>query len=100
MPKIKIFNSSSKIPSEIPVINLANNNDYFNNKRQSQTKDKHLEEELKLFAYYKYFSQWEHFSENGTGDILANFGEDNIKLPMTFGHISQALDYLLKPVES
>ena len=53
-----------------------------------------------LFAYYKYFSQWEHFSENGTGDILANFGEDNIKLPMTFGHISQALDYLLKPVES
>ena len=57
MPKIKIFNSSSKIPSEIPVINLANNNDYFNNKRQSQTKDKHVEEELKLFAYYKYSSK-------------------------------------------
>lgn len=49
-----------------------------------------------LFAYYKYFSQWEHFSENGTGDILANYGEDNIKIPMTFCHINQALNFLLR----
>lgn len=51
-----------------------------------------------IFAYYKYFSQWEHFSENGTDDILANFGEDNIKIPMTFGHINDALNFLLKPL--
>ena len=48
-----------------------------------------------LYAYYKYFSQWEHFSENGTGDILANFGEDNIKMSMTFGHINTALNFML-----
>lgn len=49
-----------------------------------------------LYAYYKYYSQWEHFSENGTGDILANFGEDNIKMSMTFSHINTALDNILK----
>lgn len=48
-----------------------------------------------LYAYYKFFSQWEHFSEYGTGDILANFGEDNIKMPMTFDHIKHALQVLL-----
>ena len=51
-----------------------------------------------LFAYYKYFSQWEHFSENGAGDILADFGENNIKIPMAFGQINHALDFLLKPL--
>lgn len=49
-------------------------------------------------GFYKYFSQWEHFSENGAGDILANFGEDNIKIPTTFGHINDALDFLLEPL--
>ena len=48
-----------------------------------------------LFAYYKYFSQWEHFSENGSGDAFANFGEDNIKMSMTFCHISTALNEML-----
>jgi hypothetical protein len=47
-----------------------------------------------LYAYYKYFSQWEHFSENGAGDAQANFGEDNINLPKVFPHISQALGLL------
>lgn len=49
-----------------------------------------------LYAYYKYFSQWEHFSENGAGDILADYGEDNIKISMAFGHINTALDFILK----
>lgn len=51
-----------------------------------------------LFAYYKYFSQWEHFSENGAGDVRANFGEDNIDLPKIFPHISQALGLLFPSV--
>lgn len=50
-----------------------------------------------LYSYYKYFSQWEHFSENGIGDVLSNFGDDNIKLPMSFGHINNALCYMLNP---
>lgn len=34
-----------------------------------------------LYHYYKYFSQYEHFSENGQGDLLVTAGEngnDNI----------------------
>ena len=35
----------------------------------------------RLYHYYKYFSQYEHFSENGQGDVLASSekdGNDNI----------------------
>jgi len=38
----------------------------------------------RLYHYYKYFSQYEHFSENGQGDVLASSekdGNDNIHLP-------------------
>ncbi len=38
----------------------------------------------RLYHYYKYFSQYEHFSENGQGDVLASLekeGNDNIHLP-------------------
>lgn len=47
-----------------------------------------------LYAYYRYFSQWEHFSEYGAGDAMASFGEDNINMPMTFGYIKAALDFI------
>lgn len=38
----------------------------------------------RLYHYYKYFSQYEHFSENGQGDVLVSseeVGNDNIHLP-------------------
>lgn len=35
----------------------------------------------KLYHYYKYFSQYEHFSERSEGDILQNTAGDNIHLP-------------------
>ena len=38
----------------------------------------------RLYHYYKYFSQYEHFSENGQGDVLASsdaVGNDNVHLP-------------------
>ncbi len=56
MPKIKIFNSTTRIPSEIPVINLGNNNGYYKNQRQSQSKDNQTDDDgnIKLFAYFKY----------------------------------------------
>lgn len=31
-----------------------------------------------LYAYYKYFSQYEHFSEAAHGDALVDFGLDNV----------------------
>lgn len=53
-----------------------------------------------LYAYYKYFSQYEHYSENGAGDVMANFGEDNINIPMIFDHIAQAIDFVIsKPCQ-
>lgn len=38
----------------------------------------------KMYHYYKYFSQYEHFSENGLGDVLESTkedGNDNIHFP-------------------
>lgn len=35
----------------------------------------------KLYHYYKYFSQYEHFSERSEGDILQDTAGDNIHLP-------------------
>lgn len=45
----------------------------------------------RMYAYYKYFSQYEHFSERGTGDSLASFGEDNICLEKVFCHLKDSL---------
>ena len=63
----------------------------------NKIKDKLLENEdttacaASLYAYYKYFSQYEHYSERGDGDSRAPFGEDNIKIVKTFSHLLSAL---------
>lgn len=49
----------------------------------------------KLYAYYKYFSQYEHFSENGHGDSLVPFGNDNIDFPKTLDYIEKVLDIMI-----
>ena len=44
-----------------------------------------------LYHYYKYFSQYEHFSENGQGDILAmakENGHGNVHLPSAIRALS------------
>lgn len=49
----------------------------------------------RLYHYFKYFSQYEHFSENGQGDVLASLrenGNDNI-------HWSSAISALSAGVE-
>ena len=40
-----------------------------------------------LYAYYKYFSQYEHYSERGHGDSLVDFGNDNIRFEKVFDYI-------------
>lgn len=45
----------------------------------------------KLYSYFKYFSQYEHYSDNGHGDSMADFGEDNIKFEKTFDYILQSV---------
>lgn len=44
-----------------------------------------------LYAYYKYFSQYEHYSERGDGDSLADFGKDNIRFEKVFDHLKTAV---------
>lgn len=48
---------------------------------------------IRLFHYYKYFSQYEHFSENGQGDVLASEkgDNDNIHLPSAIKALSAGL---------
>ena len=54
----------------------------------------------KLYAYYKYFSQYEHFSDNGHGDSLADFGEDNVSYEKAINALEEGVELLLKKVFS
>ena len=52
----------------------------------------------RLFHYYKYFSQYEHFSENGQGDVLASSeksGNDNIHLPSAIRTLSAGVEIVM-----
>lgn len=53
----------------------------------------------RLYHYYKYFSQYEHFSENGQGDVLASSvkaGNDNIHLPSALKALSAGVEIVMK----
>ncbi len=53
----------------------------------------------RLYHYYKYFSQYEHFSENGQGDVLVSSkedGNDNIHLPSAIKALSEGVEEVLK----
>lgn len=54
---------------------------------------------MKLYSYYKYFSQYEHFSENGQGDILVSSnddGNDNIHFPSAIRTLRSAVVEIVK----
>jgi hypothetical protein len=56
----------------------------------------------RLYHYYKYFSQYEHFSENGQGDVLASSekdGNDNIHLPSAIRALSEGVEIVMKNYE-
>ena len=55
MPKIKIFNSTSKIRADIPVINLINEN--YKNEEEAFPKLSKIDEELELFSFFLYPSK-------------------------------------------
>lgn len=55
-------------------------------------------EATRLYHYYKYFSQYEHFSENGQGDVLASLGKDgndNIHLPSAIIALSAGVEIVM-----
>lgn len=52
----------------------------------------------RLYHYYKYFSQYEHFSENAQGDVLVSAeedGNDNIHLPSAIRALSAGVEELM-----
>lgn len=53
----------------------------------------------RAYHYYKYFSQYEHFSEEGQGDILVPFGDDNIHFPSAMGVIKETVGTLIKKLD-
>lgn len=52
------------------------------------------------YQYYKYFSQYEHFSENGQGDILVSFGDDNVHFPSAMKVIEDSVTALMRNLNS
>lgn len=53
-----------------------------------------------LFAYYKYFSQYEHYSPRGDGDSLADFGCDNMHIEKVFGHIGKCIGVVMDAIQN
>lgn len=54
---------------------------------------------MRLYHYFKYFSQYEHFSENGQGVVLASMekdGNDNIHLPSAIRALSVGIEEVMK----
>lgn len=50
----------------------------------------------RAYQYYRYFSQYEHFSEEGQGDILVPFGEDNVHFPSAMDVVEETVGELIK----
>lgn len=53
----------------------------------------------RLYHYFKYFSQYEHFSENGQGDVLASSkedGNDNIHWPSAVRALCAGVEEVMK----
>lgn len=53
----------------------------------------------RLYHYYKYFSQYEHFSENGQGNVLVSSkedGNDNIHLPSAIRALSAGVEEIIQ----
>ena len=53
---------------------------------------------MRLYHYFKYFSQYEHFSENGQGNILASMekdGNDNVHLPSAIKALSAGVEIVM-----
>ena len=61
-----------------------------------QTKPKAAAVVTRLNAYYKYFSQYEHFSEQGFGDSLAPFGDDNVSFPAAIDALEKGRGLVVK----
>lgn len=48
----------------------------------------------RLYSYYKYFSQYEHFSEASHGDTLVDFGMDNVSFECSIETLKNGIEII------
>lgn len=53
-----------------------------------------------LYAYYKYFSQYEHFSESGFGDAIADFSNDNVNFEMALVRLEESISVIQEELKN
>ena len=44
-----------------------------------------------FLAFHKYLSQYEHFSESGFGDAIADFSNDNVNFEMALVRLEESI---------
>lgn len=49
-----------------------------------------------IYSYYKYFSQYEHFSEHAYGDTLVPFYQDNVSFPAALKALNRGVILILE----
>ena len=49
---------------------------------------------INLYAYYKYFSQYEHFSELGFGNAIVSYDSDNINMEKSIIRLSESISLI------
>lgn len=53
-----------------------------------------------LYAYYKHFSQYEHFSESGFGDAIADFSNDNVNFEMALVRLEESISVIQEELKN
>ena len=53
-----------------------------------------------IYAYYKFFSQYEHFSESGLGDAIADFSNDNVNFEMALVRLEESISVIQKGLKN
>jgi len=98
------FNENFSVESNLPIYNMWKARE-FNKHTIGKIKDTLLRNSAnesivsRLYSYYKYFSQYEHFSESGHGDTLAPFGEDNVSFEKALDAIEEAVKKMVSVVD-
>lgn len=61
-------------------------------------KEKYVDCANNLYAYYKYFSQYEHFSEAGNGNSIVSNENDNVNLVKAIERLVEAEELIMRGI--
>lgn len=63
-------------------------------------KNQYSEYVKNIFGYYKYYSQYEHFSESGFGNAIAPNDSDNVDMTKAIARLSEAITKVKQKMSS